>query len=79
MGEVERLMRSASIEIAAEMPDSADARWCLSEYFKELSTRFDAGFDPSRDGAGLSDEEMTPPAGYLFIARLDGRPLVAAR
>jgi DNA-binding MarR family transcriptional regulator/GNAT superfamily N-acetyltransferase len=75
MDEVERLMRSAAVEVAAEMPASADARWCLSEYFKELATRFEAGFDPSRRGAGLSHEEMTPPAGYLFIARLDGRPV----
>jgi DNA-binding MarR family transcriptional regulator len=75
MGEVERLMRSAAIEISSEMPASADARWCLGEYFKELAIRFDAGFDPSRNGAGLSDEEMTPPAGYLFLARLDGRPV----
>ncbi len=75
MGEVERLIRSAAVEVAAETPASADARWCLSEYFKELATRFDAGFDPSRRGAELADEEMTPPAGYLLIARLDGRPV----
>jgi GNAT superfamily N-acetyltransferase len=28
-----------------------------------------------RRGAGLTDEEMTPPAGYFFLARLDGRPV----
>ena len=36
-------MRSASIEVALEPPDSVDARWCLSEYFKEIATRFDFG------------------------------------
>jgi DNA-binding MarR family transcriptional regulator/GNAT superfamily N-acetyltransferase len=75
MSEVERLMRSAAIEVALEPPSSADARWCLSEYFKELSMRFDAGFDPSRKGAGLTEDEMTPPGGYLFLARFDGRPV----
>jgi DNA-binding MarR family transcriptional regulator/GNAT superfamily N-acetyltransferase len=73
MSEVERLMRSAAIEVALEAPDSADARWCLSEYFNELAARFEAGFDPSRAGASVSEEEMTPPAGFFFIARLDGR------
>ena len=75
MSEVERLMRAAAVEIALEPPASADAQWCLGEYFRELSARFDAGFDPARNGASVSEEEMTPPAGFFFIARLDGRPV----
>ena len=70
---VERSARSPGIAVALEPVDSVDARWCLSEYFKEIATRFEAGFDPTKRGAGISDDEMTPPAGYFFLARLDGR------
>jgi GNAT superfamily N-acetyltransferase/DNA-binding MarR family transcriptional regulator len=70
MGEVERLIRAASVEIAAEASDSADARRCLKAYFAELAERFEDGFDPDRpDAAGADD--MTPPAGLFVVARLD--------
>lgn len=72
MAEVERLLRAASVEVRAEAPDSAAARWCLQEYFQELAGRFDAGFDPAE--GGFCDEEMTPPAGYFVVAWLDGNP-----
>ena len=68
-------MRSAAIVVALEPADSVDARWCLGEYFKEIAARFEAGFDPTKRGAGVSAEEMTPPTGYFFLARLDGRPV----
>jgi DNA-binding MarR family transcriptional regulator/GNAT superfamily N-acetyltransferase len=74
MADVERFLRIASIEIAAEAPDSADARWCMREYFAELARRFDGGFDPA-NGNALADDEMTPPAGWLLVARLDGEPV----
>ncbi len=50
MGEVERLMRAAAVEVAFESPASADARWCLDHYFRELAERFESGFDPAQDG-----------------------------
>jgi hypothetical protein len=28
MAEIERLMRASAVQITAEAPDSADARWC---------------------------------------------------
>lgn len=71
MGEVERLIRAASIEIIAKSPDSADARRCLDAYFRELEARFDAGFDASADHSAPA-EAMTPPSGLFVIARLDG-------
>lgn len=73
MGEVERLLRAASVEIAPEPPDSAEARACLDAYFRELATRFESGFD---HGPDAFDEmaELTPPAGLFLIARLDGEP-----
>ena len=71
MGEVERLIRAASVEIAPESPMSADGRWCLSEYFRELGARFEGGFHHEKEG--LADAaEITPPAGVFVLARLDG-------
>ena len=49
MGEVERLVRAASVKVAAESPDGADARVCLSAYFRELAARFESGFDADAD------------------------------
>ena len=74
MKEVERLIRMARIEIAPEPADSEDAQSCLGQYRAELASRFDGGFDPSK-GNNLTVEEMTPPAGYLLVARLDCRPI----
>ena len=64
MGEVERLMRAALITVAAEAPDSADARRCLDAYFRELDARFEGGFDAAADRSARP-EDMTPPAGSL--------------
>jgi DNA-binding MarR family transcriptional regulator/GNAT superfamily N-acetyltransferase len=71
MGEVERLIRSASVEVAGEPPDSADAQRCLDAYFGELATRFEGGFDPNKDDSARADD-MTPPLGLFVVARLDG-------
>ncbi len=74
MAEVERLLRAASVEVRREAPASADGRWCIAQYFKELANRFETGFDPGKTNSA-SEAELTPPAGYLVIARLDGRPV----
>ena len=74
MGEVERLLRAAAVEIVAVAAGAAEARWCLDEYFRELTSRFEEGFDPSRDKAGEMNE-MTPPAGVFMLARLEGDPV----
>jgi DNA-binding MarR family transcriptional regulator/GNAT superfamily N-acetyltransferase len=71
MGEVERLIRAASVKIAAEAPDTADARLCLSTYFCELAARFETGFDAGADESARI-EDMAPPSGLFVIARLDG-------
>jgi ribosomal protein S18 acetylase RimI-like enzyme len=62
------------VAVTPEAPDSPDARWCLEQYFDELARRFDAGFDPA-NGNMLEPAEMTPPAGWLVLARLDGEPI----
>jgi DNA-binding MarR family transcriptional regulator/RimJ/RimL family protein N-acetyltransferase len=71
MGEVERLVRAASVKVAAESPDGADARVCLNAYFRELATRFESGFDADADGSARV-ADMAPPSGIFVIARLDG-------
>jgi GNAT superfamily N-acetyltransferase len=55
-----------------EDPLTPDARWCIGQYYAELDARFDAGFDPVLS-ISADAEELTPPAGLLVIARLEGR------
>ena len=74
MADVEGLLRAASIEVCPEAPSSAASRWCLAEYFQELSERFEIGFDPAKSNSA-SDAEMTPPAGFFVVAWLDDRPV----
>jgi DNA-binding MarR family transcriptional regulator/GNAT superfamily N-acetyltransferase len=73
MAEVERLMRAGAVVVMRERADSADATWCLAQYFAELARRFEAGFDPGKGGAAGA-ATMNPPHGWFFVARLDGRP-----
>jgi DNA-binding MarR family transcriptional regulator len=73
MAEVERLLRAGEVEVRLEPPESAAARWCLEQYFAELTARFEAGFDPGRSISARADE-MTPPAGFFVVAWLDGGP-----
>jgi DNA-binding MarR family transcriptional regulator/GNAT superfamily N-acetyltransferase len=74
MAEVERLLRAGEVELRFEAPDSAAARSCLEQYFRELAERFDLGFDPAKSNpAGVDD--MTPPAGFFVVAWLDGHPV----
>jgi DNA-binding MarR family transcriptional regulator/GNAT superfamily N-acetyltransferase len=74
MAEVERLLRAGAVVVGLEPATSPDVHWCLSEYFRELAERFDFGFDPAK-GVDVSEAEMTPPSGWFFLARLDGRPV----
>lgn len=74
MPEVERLVRAAAVEVNPEAPTSADGRWCLDEYFRDLAERFETGFDPARSNPAR-DDEITPPAGFFVVARLDGSPV----
>ncbi len=65
-------MTTPAIDIAIEAPDSADARWCLDQYFQELSARVEDGFDPAK-AAHVAFADIAPPAGVFLIARRDGR------
>ena len=44
------------IVLAIEPSDSADARWCLEQYFGELAARFEEGFGECA-GAGSDFED----------------------
>lgn len=72
MGEVERLLRASAVTIHVEPPASPDARACVDRYFRELSERFDTGYDPA-NAAPTDDAQFTPPDGIFVVARLEGR------
>ncbi|MBV9557271.1 MAG: GNAT family N-acetyltransferase [Pseudolabrys sp.] len=74
MADVERLMHPSAVQIKVEAPDSADARFCLEEYYRELAARFETGFDPTKS-ISANAAELTPPAGAFVIARLGGQPI----
>ena len=62
------------IAIEETDPRSADARYCLGEYYAELGRRFDGGFDVSlsRDPDAV---DMTAPRGTYLVAMSDGLPV----
>jgi DNA-binding MarR family transcriptional regulator len=73
--DVRQLLRAASVQVAPAAVRSAAARWCLEQYFQELSQRFDTGFDPDKGRVTARPEELTPPAGYFVLATMDGNPI----
>jgi DNA-binding MarR family transcriptional regulator/GNAT superfamily N-acetyltransferase len=74
MRDIERLLTSASVEIEAVDPESADAQYCLAEYVGELNRRSERGFDPTI-GATALPHEVRPPAGQFFVAYLHGEAI----
>jgi DNA-binding MarR family transcriptional regulator/GNAT superfamily N-acetyltransferase len=74
MAEVEKLLNLSFTRIAVEDPESADATWCLEQYFADLSARFDGGFNVG-ESIPADAEDLRPPHGTFVVARLDGRPV----
>lgn len=74
MSRVEKLMKAAGVQIEPASVTDADARHCLSQYFKEIDERFQTGFDAEQDSSAMPDE-LTPPKGAFLVARLDGNPV----
>jgi DNA-binding MarR family transcriptional regulator/GNAT superfamily N-acetyltransferase len=74
MGEVERLLTAALVEVDVADPDSAAGRHCLDAYYAELNQRFATGFDVavSRPADG---DVLRPPAGILLVASRRGEPV----
>lgn len=74
MGEVERLLKASFVRFAIDDAGSAEAAWCLKQYFDELGGRFEEGFDPARS-ISADARELTPPAGCWMLARLHETPV----
>jgi len=74
MSDVQRLLLASMVDMAIEDPTTPDARWCIEQYFSELNTRFETGFDPSKS-IPADTHELVPPRGALLIARLRGGPI----
>jgi DNA-binding MarR family transcriptional regulator/GNAT superfamily N-acetyltransferase len=74
MGEVERLLTAALVEVRVTDPEDPDAQHCLHEYVTELGRRFDAGFDPALSISAAA-AELRPPAGAFLVATLRGEPV----
>ncbi|MDF0528611.1 helix-turn-helix domain-containing GNAT family N-acetyltransferase [Tsukamurella sp. 8F] len=74
MGEVERLLLASQVSVEEADATSAAARFCAREYYTELASRFETGFDPTVGGA-VADPSITPPSGLLLVATLRGDPV----
>lgn len=71
MGDVERLLAASMVRFEAIDPAHPDARRSVTAYFRELSERFDHGFDPAL-ARTADDAAFTEPAGVFVVARLHG-------
>jgi DNA-binding MarR family transcriptional regulator len=67
MATVERLLTAGLVEIAVEDSGSADARFCLGEYYQELQARFDGGF--------RLEKSLPIDDAVFLVARLRGVPV----
>lgn len=74
MNEVQRLLTAAAAVIELEPSSSADARYCLGEYYRELAERFDAGFDAAK-ALSVEEDEVKPPKGAFLVIRANGTPI----
>jgi DNA-binding MarR family transcriptional regulator/GNAT superfamily N-acetyltransferase len=74
MGDVERLLRAAMVDIRPTDPADPEARYCMREYFAELDRRFDVGFDPAAS-ISADDDELRTPIGLLLVATLRTEPI----
>ena len=74
MTEVHRLLQAAGARIERVDPASPAARWCVSQYFAELASRFEEGFDPGQS-IPADDDELRPPRGAFLMASVDGEPV----
>src|SRR3954452_24407044 len=71
MGDVERLLTAAIVEIRRGDPGDLDAKAGFRRYFAELAPRSDSGFAPAQ-GISAEPHELVPPAGLLLVAFLRG-------
>jgi len=74
MAEVHRLLQASGVRIERVDPTSEAARWCMQQYFAELASRFENGFDPAQS-IPVDDDELRPPLGAFLMASVDGEPV----
>jgi DNA-binding MarR family transcriptional regulator/GNAT superfamily N-acetyltransferase len=74
MGEVERLLTAAMVDIGPVDPEHLHARHCMGEYAAELDRRLDGGFDEARSRP-VDPEGLRPPRGVVLVATLHGEPI----
>ncbi|MHB1206716.1 MAG: GNAT family N-acetyltransferase [Rhodospirillaceae bacterium] len=67
-------LSASAATFTEESPTSLGGQYCLGEYFKELSRRFDGGFDPALSESPTT-ENFAPPEGTFLVIRLDGSPV----
>lgn len=65
---------SDPIVIGPSDPESEEAVWCVEQYFAELATLFEGGFDASA-GLPVDPDDLKPPRGVCLVAWLDGQPV----
>ena len=75
MGEVERLIRAASVEVATEAPDSADARRCLERVLRRARGALRGRLSTSPRTIPPAPTTWPRRRALFVIARLDGDPV----
>jgi ribosomal protein S18 acetylase RimI-like enzyme len=70
----EREREIAAIDILAVDPESHDAKWCFAQYFRELDSRFDQGFDPALS-ISADAHELSMPNGVVVVAVMNSGPV----
>ncbi len=71
MAEVHCLLKAAGIVVERVDPANESARWCVKQYFAELSDRFEEGYDLAK-ALPADDAELRPPRGAFLMASVDG-------
>lgn len=76
-GEASGPLPVAGLRIERAEPDSAEVRWCVTQYFEELTRRFEGGFDPALV-LPTDDAELRPPRGAVLVLRIEDAPVACA-
>jgi DNA-binding MarR family transcriptional regulator len=74
MAEVHQLLQVSGARVERLDPASEAARWCVAQYFAELASRFERGFDPGKS-IPVDDAELIPPRGAFLVITIDGEPV----
>lgn len=74
MAEVERLLIASMVVVEPCSPGDPRARACVRAYARDLTRRFQDGFDPALSNP-VHDEELVPPAGVFLLATLNAEPI----